>query len=546
MTALLEVEDLRVRFGAHEAVRGIDFSIERGETLALVGESGCGKSTTALSLLRLLPPQASVLGSARLDGADLLAMRERALRQVRGNRVSMVFQEPMSSLNPVLSIGEQIAEVLRQHQKISARAARLRAIELLELVKIPRAASRVDDHPHQLSGGQRQRVMIAIAVACRPQLLIADEPTTALDVTVQAQILALLKELVDEFSMGLLLITHDLGVVGQWADRVAVMRQGRIVDRGVTQRLFSAPSHAYTRELLAASMWIDSDIHYRRTPLADGDAPVLSVRDLRVAYPTPQGPVTAVDGVSFDIRPGETLGLVGESGCGKSSLSRAVLRLVAAQSGEVRLDGEDLLPLSEADLRARRRKVQMVFQDPYASLNPRHTVRQILESSLRVHGVDDAKARAASVADIVRRVGLPADALERYPHEFSGGQRQRIAIARTLVLKPKLVICDEPVSSLDVSVRAQILDLLVDLKDEFGLSLLFISHDLAVVKYIADRVLVMHDGRIVETGDAQTLWSTAQHPYTRSLVAAVPEPTYERPPRAQRPEPSILMYRFAI
>ena len=586
---LLQVRDLHVSFGPHQAVRGVNFQLAPGETLALVGESGCGKSTTALSMLRLLPEHAQTKGSILFGERDLLTLSEPELRGVRGNEISMIFQEPMTSLNPVLSIGEQITEVLRRHEGLSRWQARARAIELLDRVRIPHPRQRIDDYAHHLSGGQRQRVMIAIAMACRPRLLVADEPTTALDVTIQAQILELLRELGEEFSMGLLLITHDLAVVGQWADRVAVMYGGEIVESAGTQRIFSAPGHDYTRGLLGASLRLDSELHCRSSrlpevrvgtdargerefvletrgaPVAGSVAPqagepLLSVRELRTVYPSAHGEVAAVDGVSFDIRPGETLGLVGESGCGKSTLSKTLLRLLKPSSGQILLEGTDIAQLTDQQLRPHRGRVQMVFQDPYGSLNPRQTVFEMLDAALRVNGVTERLERRYRIVDIIDRVGLSAASIHRYAHEFSGGQRQRVGLARTLVLRPSLVICDEPVSSLDVSVRAQILNLLAELKDAFELSYLFISHDLSVVKYMADRVLVMHGGKIVERGDHDKLWENAQHPYTQALIRAVPSPRFgptaadlELPDSAPvepvgpvEPAPSILMWRFAI
>jgi peptide/nickel transport system ATP-binding protein len=557
--ALLDVRQLDVQFGGQRAVRGLDFSIAPGETLALVGESGCGKSSTALALMRLLPAEACVGGQILFEGRDLATLPASALRALRGNAVSMIFQEPMTSLNPVLTVGYQLIEVLRRHQGLSAAAARERALELLELVRIPEPQRRIDDYPHALSGGQRQRVMIAIAVANRPRLLIADEPTTALDVTIQAQILELLDSLRREFAMALLLITHDLGVVGQWADRVAVMHDGLIVEQGAAEQLFTAPRHPYTRGLLGASLGLAGDQHYRTQRLPEiGSAldpvsgarlftldrgrtvasvsapaapeparhPLLQLQDLEVRYPGAHGPVRAVDGVSFDIAAGETVGLVGESGCGKSTLGKAILRLVDASAGRIVFDGCDVTRLDGKKLRPFRRRVQMVFQDPYASLNPRHSVAAILDAALRVHGVDTRQERERRARRIIDQVGLPATALGRYPHEFSGGQRQRIGIARALVLEPALLVCDEPVSALDVSIQAQVLNLLVDLKRELGLSYLFISHDLSVVRYIADRVLVMNDGRIVESGDHRSIWRAPAHPYTRSLIAAVPAPDF--------------------
>ncbi|WP_144114016.1 ABC transporter ATP-binding protein [Paraburkholderia sp. BCC1886] len=573
MANLLEVRDLRVRFGAHEAVRGLSFDVAPGETLALVGESGCGKSATALSLMRLVPSPGRVSGSLRFDGHELLDLPAREIREIRGKQISMIFQEPMTSLNPVLSVGAQIVETLRQHERLTRSVAWQRAVELLALVQIPEPQRRAFDYPHELSGGQRQRVMIAMAVACRPRLLIADEPTTALDVTIQAHILELLDGLRHELSMSLLLITHDLSIVAKHADRVAVMLAGEKVEEAPVAQLFSAPRHAYTRGLLGASLNLADHLHYRNWKLpeirhgidADGQptfavlprsartaqgvadtgprrgdpvsgtgtpdgvtskagTPLLELRDLRIDYPQRHGKsiLRAVDGVSLQIARGETVGLVGESGCGKSTLSKAILRLVPASSGAILLRGTDLAPLSERALRPLRRHVQMVFQDPYASLNPRRTVADILDTVLVVNGVGNAQQRRARIVAMLDRVGLPRSALARFPHEFSGGQRQRIGIARALVLEPDLLICDEPVSALDVSIQAQILNLLVDLKNELGLAYLFISHDLSVVRYIADRVHVMQAGRIVESGHHHEIWRAPQHPYTRSLLAAIP------------------------
>ncbi|EOA05799.1 ABC transporter [Herbaspirillum frisingense GSF30] len=562
MSSLLELRDLKVAFGAHQAVRGLDLSIAAGETVALVGESGCGKSTTALSILRLLDGSAKVSGQVLFEERDLLRLPEPELVALRGQDIAMIFQEPMTSLNPVLSIGQQLVEAIRLHQPLDGAAARARALELLAQVRIPDPARRIDDYPHQLSGGQRQRVMIAMAIANRPRLLIADEPTTALDVTVQAQILELLDQLRRELGMAVLLITHDLGVVEQWADRVAVMFAGEKVEEATTAQLFAAPRHAYTRGLLGASLRLEQELHYRRQrlpeirndidadgqwrfsltdtalrqviqPLAAGAAPLLSVQDLHVDYLTPKGSVHAVRGVSLDIAPGQTVGLVGESGCGKSTLSRCIIGLEDSRSGRILLDGQDITRLDRKALRPLRRRVQMVFQDPFASLNPRHSVRDILDTALQIHEVRDRNERQRRVSQIIDLVGLPQAALGRYAHQFSGGQRQRIGIARALVLKPALVIYDEPVSALDVSVQAQILNLLVDLKQEFGLAYLFISHDLSVVRYIADHVLVMQGGRIVEEGDHRSIWQAPQHPYTRTLLAAAPGNAYARSVAAQ-------------
>jgi len=580
MTALLELRGLDVAFPGHHAVRSLDLTLHAGQTLALVGESGCGKSTTALSILRLLPPSARVRGRILFEGQDILGLDDDALSALRGNRIGMIFQEPMSSLNPVLTIGQQVAEALRLHQGMSAQAARARAIELLDMVKLPDPHCRVDDYPHRLSGGQRQRVMIAAAIACHPALLIADEPTTALDVTIQAQILGLLDDLRRELGMALLLITHDLSVVSDWADQVAVMYAGKTVEQADAAAFFAHPQHAYSEGLLGSSMRLNDDLHYSRRRLTEiratgiegsdqvvfslsqptpppigqgatvatgptsvaagsavpsapagtataavttaGASALLSVSNLHTVYETSAGPYAAVRGASFTIAPGETLGLVGESGCGKSTLSKTLIRLVEPTSGRIVLDGADITHLSRRALKPHREKMQMVFQDPYASLNPRQTLDDILEFALTTHGSLGKQQRRARIQAIIDAVGLPGSALGRYPHQFSGGQRQRISIARALVLRPRLLICDEPVSALDVSVQAQILNLLVDLKHEFGLSLLFISHDLSVVHYIADRVMVMHGGEIVESGDRREIWKHPQHAYTRSLIQAVP------------------------
>ena len=547
---ILRISSLVVAYDGRPLLTPVDLTVAAGETVALVGESGCGKSTIALAIAGLLPGNARASGRIDFEGRELVAMSSGERRDLQGRRIGMIFQEPMTSLNPVLRIGEQITEVLRRHTALDRRAARARALALLEQVRIPRAAQVLDDYPHQLSGGQRQRVMIAIAIACSPRLLIADEPTTALDVTTQAQILALLDTLRQDLDMGLLLITHDLGVVAERADRVLVMHAGRVLESAATRALFEAPAHPYSQGLLGASLHKDSPRHYsearlaevRATRRADGEfdfalsdtarrplpprvhagQPLLEVRHLRKTYRRGGAPLIAVDDVSFDLAVGETLGLVGQSGSGKSTLGKLLLQLARADAGTVRFRGEPIQGLPERRLRAFRRQAQMVFQDPFGSLNPRHTVGEMLDAVQRLHLDGDRRERARSARAMLDAVGLPADSLRRYPHEFSGGQRQRIGIARALVLKPALIICDEPVSALDVSVQAQVLNLLVDLRDAFGLSYLFISHDLAVVRYIADRVLVMHDGRIVEQGRHDQLWRAPRHPYTRSLIDAVP------------------------
>jgi len=553
MQPLLSVENLHVRFGQHAAVKGVSFTLKQGEMLALVGESGSGKSATALAIMGLLAKQAQVGGYVRFNGQDLLTLSAAALRGLRGDSLSMIFQEPMTSLNPVYSVGAQIAETLRFHQQLTRKQARSRAIELLALVNIPDPARRVDDFPHQLSGGQRQRVMIAMAVACEPRLLIADEPTTALDVTVQASIMALLDRLRKELSLSVLMITHDLGLVSQWADNVAVMHNGAIVEHAATAQLFRQPCHDYTRGLMAAAWLDESDLHYRQRLLTEirhegaeqfrlhrpdmlpfpplrnrqPDKPLLAVRELEVSYRQGRSRTLALQRVEFDIYAGETLGLVGESGCGKSTLSRAVLRLLRPDRGEIVLDGVNIAQQPESSLKNLRKSVQMIFQDPCASLNPRQTIFTILDSVLRLHDPAPAPERLRRIHTMLDRVGLPRQSLHRYAHEFSGGQRQRIGIARALIVKPRLVICDEAVSALDVSVQAQILNLLLEMKQELGLSYLFISHNLAVVRYMSDRIMVMNQGNIVETGEAGEVWHRPQHAYTRQLLSAVIKPDQE-------------------
>ena len=526
--ALLSVRDLSVTFhtpgGAVEAVRGISFDLDKGETLALVGESGSGKSVTALSVLQLLPYPAAAHGpqsSIAFDGQELVGAPQAVLRRIRGNRIAMVFQEPMTSLNPLHTIAKQVTETLHLHKHMGARAARGRAIELLHLVGLPEAESRLDAYPHQLSGGQRQRVMIAMALANEPDILIADEPTTALDVTIQAQILKLLKDLQARFGMALMLITHDLTIVRKMADRVAVMTEGRIVEAGSVRDIFAAPQHPYTRRLMAAEP--------KGAPVALSPRPpvLIEAEALKVWFPIKRGllrrtvgHVKAVDGVSFAVRAGETLGVVGESGSGKTTLGLALLRLIES-SGVIRYDGRALERLSAAAMRPLRRELQIVFQDPFASLSPRLSVGQIVEEGLKVHRLGGgADARRRLIADTLVEVGLDPLALDRYPHEFSGGQRQRIAIARALVLKPRFLVLDEPTSALDMSVQAQIVDLLRDLQAKHRLAYLFISHDLRVVHALAHDMVVMKDGRIVEAGPAAQIFSAPQQAYTRALMAA--------------------------
>jgi microcin C transport system ATP-binding protein len=525
-TPLLTVRDLAVTFGtgdkAVQAVRGVSFDIARGETVALVGESGSGKSVTALSVLQLLPyPSAShPTGSIRFQDRELVGASTRDLLQVRGNRISMIFQEPMTSLNPLHTIERQVNEVLILHKGLSRDAARQRTLELLEQVGIPEAAKRLDAYPHQLSGGQRQRVMIAMALANEPDLLIADEPTTALDVTIQAQILKLLKNLQARYGMALLFITHDLGIVRKMADRVCVMTKGRIVEHGPVAQVFDHPQHSYTQHLLSAEP-------KGRPAAADPTAPeILRLDDLKVHFPIKRGVlrrtvgyVKAVDGVSIALREGHTIGLVGESGSGKTTLGLALLRLERSAGG-IRFDGQDLQTLSQRNLRPLRRQMQIVFQDPFSSLSPRMSVGEIVGEGLEVHRIGTREERQQMIVQALTEVGLDAAVRDRYPHEFSGGQRQRISIARALVLKPRLIVLDEPTSALDMSVQAQIVDLLRDLQTRYKLAYLFISHDLKVVRALADEVVVLRHGKVVEHGSAAQVFQSPQTPYTQALIAA--------------------------
>ena len=519
---LVVVDNLSVAFGDKRVVDGVSFGLERGETLALVGESGSGKSLTALSLLQLLPPGGSnPTGRITLDGRAMVGATRATLREVRGTLAGMVFQEPTSSLNPLHRIGRQIAEAIRLHNAVSSATLRKRVIAALTQAGFADAEHRLDAFPHQLSGGQRQRVMIAMALANDPALLIADEPTTALDVTIQAQILELLARLKAERQLGLLLITHDLAIVRRYADRVCVMREGRIVETGRVADVFAAPTHPYTRMLLATVP------KGAPSPLSGDTAPLLKVDDLRVHFPIRRGVlrrtvglVRAVDGVSLTVREGETVGLVGESGSGKSTFAFAALRLEHA-TGAIGFAGQDLMTLDRRTLRQLRARMQIVFQDPFGSLSPRLPVSDIVAEGLAVHEPGLTRAvRERRVAAALSEVGLPADVMERYPHEFSGGQRQRIAIARALVLKPRLVVLDEPTSALDMSVQAQIVELLRDLQQRHGLSYLFISHDLKVIRALAHRVVVLRHGKVVEQGDAATVFAAPREAYTQELMRA--------------------------
>ena len=522
--SVLEVRDLSVRFRQDgrviEAVKGVSFTVGKGETVALVGESGSGKSVTALATVALLPDSATVTGSITYNGAQMVGAAEPALRKVRGNDISFIFQEPMTSLNPLHTIERQLGESLSLHQGLTGAAARARIIELLEKVGIRDADSRLGAYPHQLSGGQRQRVMIAMALANGPELLIADEPTTALDVTIQAQILALLADLKVREGLSLLFITHDLTIVRRIADRVCVMQGGEIVEQGPTAEIFANPQHPYTRKLLAAEAVGQPD------PVVVDAPEVVRTDALRVWFPITAGllrktvgHVKAVNAASLSVRAGETLGIVGESGSGKTTLALAILRLTAS-TGPVSLLGRRIDALSPRDMRPLRRDMQVVFQDPFGSLSPRMTVAEIIAEGLGVHGLQPGQDRLTVVAAMMTEVGLDPAAAGRYPHEFSGGQRQRIAIARAMILRPKLVILDEPTSALDMTVQVQIVDLLRALQRKYGLAYLFISHDLRVIRAMAHKVMVMRAGDVIEAGPAAQVFADPQNDYTRTLMAA--------------------------
>jgi peptide/nickel transport system ATP-binding protein len=521
---LLEVKDLTLSIGPYPILRDVDFSVDAGETLGIIGESGSGKSMSALSIMQLLPKGARTGGSITLDGVELLGKPESEMVATRGRDIGMVFQEPMTALNPVMTIGGQVAETVLIHGRASRAEAMRIARETLDRVGLPAERFPLERYPHELSGGQRQRVVIAMAIALRPRLLIADEPTTALDVTTQAQILKLLQKLVDEDGMGMILISHDLAVVADRADKIAIMRRGEVVEAGPTLEVFRTLSHPYSRALFEAS----SHVPPRIPPAVRGGVPVLkvenAVRDYPVRKRTPFGRQTwfrAVNNVSLAIERGENVGLVGESGSGKSTLARAIMALEPMQGGAIALDGE---PITTGASFAARRKMQVVFQDPYGSFNPRHRVDRLVSEPFHLLGSDApvGAERARRVEQALVAVGLQPSDARKYIHEFSGGQRQRIAIARALIIEPSLIILDEAVSALDVSIRAQILDLLAELGDRLQLSYLFISHDLAVVRSITDRVLVMRAGEIVEEGETETVFNNPQHPYTRELIAATP------------------------
>jgi peptide/nickel transport system ATP-binding protein len=539
--ALLDVDNLHTRFGqggtALDAVRGISLHIDAGETLCLVGESGSGKSVTGLSIMGLLPdsashPQGKVLFTssrdAELRDVSMLDATPGQLETIRGARISMIFQEPMTALNPVLTIGSQLLEPLAMHLGLEGAAAKAKAIELLEQVEMPDPERRLADYPHRLSGGQRQRVMIAMALACEPDLLIADEPTTALDVTIQAQILELLHRLQKEHGTALLFITHDLSVVAQIADRVAVMQLGKIVEQGTRDDVLFAPQHEYTKELLAA---LPGNLERLDLPKVEAPTPLIRLRNLKVYFPIKKGilqrhvdDVRAVDDVTLDINEGKAMALVGESGSGKTTLGRAILGLIKPTAGAVMFEGRDLAPLTRSEFKPYRKDLQIVFQDPHSSLNPRLKISAILVEPMAANGIGaDHAERLAMAAETLERVGLEAAMLRRFPHEFSGGQRQRIGIARALALNPKFIVCDEVTSALDVSVQARVLRLLDELRREFDITYLFVTHNIDVVRYFCDEVAVMYQGKLVEQGDAQQVCSSPNHAYTQRLIDAVPK-----------------------
>ncbi|PSR55313.1 ABC transporter ATP-binding protein [Adhaeribacter arboris] len=577
-TSLLKINHLQTEFssprGSAKAVDGISFDLLSGETIAIVGESGSGKSVTALSILRLInSPPGKISGgeiiyqSRQFGQVNLLELPEKQIQKIRGNEISMIFQEPMTSLNPVYTCGFQVREVLELHKGLSKKQATEKTLELFELVKLPRPAKILKAYPHEISGGQKQRVMIAMAMACNPAILIADEPTTALDVTVQARVLDLLNDLRMQHRTSILFITHDLGVVAEIADRVLVMYKGKIVEQGSVLQIFSNPQHPYTKGLLACRpalsfgrKWLPTVADFmqvepdgtmtekqllpenkaafnvnaatnqiRRNEVLN-NTPLLIVKNVEVHFPVrkplfsrSQEVIKAVDGVSFEIYPGETIALVGESGCGKTTLGRTILKMVKPTSGQIIFNNVNVASLSGKELRQERRKLQMIFQDPYASLNPMHTIGEAIMEPMRVHNVYNTEAeRKERVVELLQTVNLSAEHYSRYPHEFSGGQRQRISIARALALQPQCIICDESVSALDVSVQAQVLNLLNKLKNDFGITYLFITHDLAVARFMADRIFVMSEGKIVESGPAEQIYSHPQHDYTRTLIQAIP------------------------
>ncbi|MEO0896876.1 MAG: ABC transporter ATP-binding protein [Bacteroidota bacterium] len=572
---ILELENLRVSFGKGQqlvhALKGISFHVEAGETLGIVGESGSGKSLTALSIMGLLPSTAYMNASRMelMQGQETLSLpklKEKDYRSLRGNEMGMIFQEPMTSLNPVFTCGQQVDEALRLHKKLNKKEAKELTLDWFRRVQLPRVEDIYASYPHEISGGQKQRVMIAMAMCCEPKLLIADEPTTALDVTVQKNILDLIQDLQQEQGTAVMFISHDLGVIGEICDRVLVMYKGKIVEQGRTEDIFTQAKHPYTQGLLACRPGLETRLHrlptlanflskdaeFRAKELSQDDIegrlqklkeqePILQVSDLKTYFPIRQGIwgrtkdyVKAVDEVSFDVFPGETLGLVGESGCGKTTLGRSLLRLIEPTSGHISWKGEDILELSPQEMRSLRKEVQMIFQDPYSSLNPRMTVGRSIQEPMEVHKIGaNAKERKAKTLELLEKVGLEAEHYDRYPHQFSGGQRQRVSIARSLAVSPQFIICDESVSALDVSVQAQVLNLLKDLQDEFQLTYIFISHDLSVVKFMSDRIMVMQKGKIVELGPSEQIYKEPSSDYTATLISSIPPGDWESMKKAR-------------
>lgn len=536
MEPLLKVNDLSVSFHSGEsefqAVREVSFEVRKGETLGIVGESGSGKSVTARSIMRLLasPPSQMKNGEILFKGVDLANKTQKEMESIRGRDMGMIFQDPMSSLNPTIKVGKQISESLIKHQKVSKREAKKQAIAMMERVGITRSEIRYNQYPHEFSGGMRQRVMIGIALACRPELLIADEPTTALDVTIQAQILNLMKDMQDQLGTSIILITHDLGVVAGMCDRVVVMKEGQIVETGTTTEIFANPKHPYTIRLLNALPRLDQKKKPKPVSLVSRDLednqPLLEVKSLRQHFNLGKGnTLKAVNDISFHIRQGETLGVVGESGSGKSTTGRAILRLHEPTGGDVLFKGVPLNRLSASEMKTMRRHMQIIFQDPYASLNPKMRIMDIIGEALDIHQLaGTASQREKRVEELLEMVGLDPTHAQRYPHEFSGGQRQRIGIARALAVEPEFIVCDEPLSALDVSIQAQIVQLLEELQQRLGLTYLFIAHDLSMVKHISDRVAVMYNGKIVELAESEELYSNPQHAYTKALLSAIPVP----------------------
>jgi oligopeptide/dipeptide ABC transporter ATP-binding protein len=545
---LFEISDFNVLFDTHDgeihAVKNLNFTIGEGECVGVVGESGSGKSQLFLATLGLLSSNGRATGSVKFRGEEILGIGDRKLNNLRGSKITMIFQDPLTSLTPHMTIGAQVIEALRTHQNVSSAEAEKRCIEILNLVRIPEARNRMRQYPNELSGGMRQRVMIAMATVCGPDLLIADEPTTALDVTVQAQILEIMRDLQKELKTAIVMISHDMGVIAGMADRVAVMRHGEVVESGGTDTVFYQPKHEYTKALLDAMPRIDKPAregHEVLQPLSTigAETTLLNVNELKVYFPIKTAgfpfprikPLRAVDGVSFTLRQGETLGIVGESGCGKSTLARAVMKLIDKTDGDVLWCGHDLGRVSGPELRRLRKEFQIVFQDPLASLDPRMTIGQSISEPLTTLKPELSKAQVREeVRMMMERVGLDPGWINRYPHEFSGGQNQRVGIARAMIVKPKLIICDEAVSALDVSIQSQIVDLILKLQSEFGMSMIFISHDLSIVRQVAHRVMVLYLGRIVELADRNAIYTDPRHPYTQALIAAVPIPD----PKAER------------